>query len=64
MSDLQKTFASNMKANLLLEVESLKDEMSNPKSRPAKNKQRAKAIEAKLEAIRQCDIILGVKSNE
>ena len=64
MSDLQKTFASNMKASLLLEVESLKAEMSNPKSRPAKNKQRAKAIEAKLEAIRQCDIILGVTSNE
>ena len=59
MNNIQKTFAANMKTNLLAEIEELRSEVANPKSKPMKNKQRAKVIEDKLEAIRQCDIILG-----
>lgn len=61
MNNIQKTFAANMKASLLAEIEELKAEMANPKARLTKNKQRAKAIEDKLEAIRQCDIIMGAE---
>lgn len=58
MNDLQKLFNLNMKDALIIEIAELEAEMSNPKSKPAKNKQRAIAIEQKKEAIKQIEELL------
>jgi regulator of replication initiation timing len=55
MNDLQKMFNENMKKSLKLEIEQLQAEVDNPKSKPAKNKQRILAIEAKKESIKQIE---------
>lgn len=58
MNNLQKLFNQNMKEALILEIAELESEMSNPRSKPAKNKQRSVAIAQKKEAIKQIEELL------
>ena len=58
MNDIQKTFNKNMKEALILEVAELEAELANPKSKPAKNKQRLLAIAQKKESIKQIEELL------
>lgn len=58
MNNLQKLFNQNMKEALILEIVELEAEMSNPRSKPAKNKQRSAAIAQKKQAIKQIEELL------
>lgn len=58
MNNEQKLFNQNMKEALLLEIAEIKAELANPKSKPAKNKQRLITIEQKEFAIKQIKEIL------
>jgi len=58
MNTLQALFNKNMMQSLILEIADLESEMLNPRSKPAKNAQRVKAIKAKKEAIKQIEELM------
>lgn len=58
MNNLQKLFNQNMKEALILEIAELETEINNPRSKPAKNKQRSLAITQKKQAIEQIEEFL------